>query len=115
MEPVNGIDRGDGAPCECQKKCATTAVNMNDVRLHRPQNFLETEGNTGIQSTQEKVEPGARDADLPSFSEKVRVALGYEIERNAIFEPLQNLKYMVSPSPKISGRNDFKHPHFIMR
>lgn len=51
MEPVNGIDRGNGAPCEGQKECGTTAVNMNEVRLHRPQNFLETEGNTGIQST----------------------------------------------------------------
>ena len=82
-------------------------MNMNEVRLHRPQNFLETEGNTGIQSAGEKVEPGARDADLPSFSEKVRVALSYEIERKAIFEPPQDLKYMVGPSSKISGRNNF--------
>ena len=51
MEPVNGIDRGNDAPCECQKECGTAAVNMNEVRVHGPQNFLETEGNTGIRST----------------------------------------------------------------
>ena len=107
MEPVNGIDRGSGAPCECQKECGTTAVNMNDVRLHRLQNFFELEENTGVQSTREKVNPGARDPDLPSFSRKVRVSLGYEIERNAIFKPLKNLEYMVGPSANIAGRNDF--------
>jgi hypothetical protein len=79
MEPVNGIDRGNGAPCECQEECGTTAVNMNKVRPHRPQNFFEMEGNTWIHSTREKVDPGARDADLSSFFEKMRVALGYKI------------------------------------
>jgi hypothetical protein len=107
MEPVNCIYSGNGAPCECQKECGEAAVNMDDLRLHRPQNFLETKENSGIQSTREKVEPGARNADLPSFLGKVRVALGYERERDAIFKPPQNLEYMVGPSPKISGRNDF--------